>query len=223
MIEHVSLPMTADRERLPADWREDVLWHRQMYRQSRFRWAPENATNIAMQTTRGRLEFSTPKQLATLERQRMELLGYTDQVRLAMAAPLREARRAFGPRWGTALALVGMPTMDARIITWSAVGATPSQVTNADVRRVLHGIPLPNPLTEVWELRQLHSMFEAAGDLLEDAVCDLVLELRERQGLAALAPLTVSGIADQLRMRVERQRDRRGGPGDGRRVPQQQY
>lgn len=222
-MEHVSLPVSPDRERLPADWREDVLWHRQMYRQSRFRWAPENATNIAMRTTRGRLEFSTPGQLATLERQRMELLGYTDQVRLAMAVPLREARKAYGPRWGSALALIGMPTIDARIITWSAVGARPDQATNADVRRVLHGIPLPNPLTEVWELRQLHSMFEAAGDLLEDAVCDLVMELRDHHGLTALAPLTVSGIADQLWMRVERQRDKRGEPGDRRRVPQQQY
>lgn len=222
-MEHVSLPVSPDRERLPADWYEDVLWHRQMYRQSRFRWAPENATNIAMRTTRGRLEFSTPGQLATLERQRMELLGYTDQVRLAMAVPLREARKAYGPRWGSALALIGMPTIDARIITWSAVGARPDQATNADVRRVLHGIPLPNPLTEVWELRQLHSMFEAAGDLLEDAVCDLVMELRDHHGLTALAPLTVSGIADQLWMRVERQRDKRGEPGDRRRVPQQQY
>lgn len=211
------------RERSTADWREDVLWHRRMYRQSRFRWAAENATNIAMRSTRGRLEFSTPGHLAALESHRMELLGYTDQVRLAMASPLREARSAYGARWGTALALVGMPTMDARIIIWSAVGTTPEQVTNTDVRRVLRGIPLPNPLTEVWELKQLHSMFQAAGDLLEDAVCDLVHELRDHHGLGSLAPLTVSGNADQLRMRIEAQREQRGEPGDRRRIPQQQY
>ncbi|GAA1435900.1 hypothetical protein GCM10009616_34210 [Microlunatus lacustris] len=211
------------RARSAADWREDILWHRQMYRQSRFRWAAENATNIAMRSTRGRLEFSTPKHLAALEVHRMELLGYTDQIRLAMASPLREARSAYGARWGTALALVGMSTMDARIIIWSAVGTTPDQVTNTDVRRVLRGIPLPNPLTEVWELRQLHSMFQAASDLLEDAVCDLVHELSDHHGLDALAPLTVSSAADQLRMRIEAQREQRGEPGDRRRIPQQRY
>ena len=225
MIESMSLT-TAEvppRARPTADWREDILWHRQMYRQSRFRWAAENATNIAMRSTRGRLEFSTPGQLAALEGHRMELLGYTDQFRLAMASPLREARRAYGARWGTALALVGMSTMDARIIIWSAVGTTPDQVTNTDVRRVLRGIPLPNPLTEVWELRQLHSMFQAASDLLEDAVCDLVHELSDHYCLDALAPLTVSSAADQLRMRIESQREQRGEPGDRRRIPQQRY
>lgn len=194
-----------------------------MYGQSRFRWVTEDALSIATRYTRGRLEFSTPAHLANLDVQLLSVLGHADQIRLAMAAPLREIRDTHRRRWGSALEHINMTDLEARVITWSAIGTTPDQITNHDARRALRGIPLPNPLTEVWELRQMLAMYQAAANVLEDASCDLVLELAETRGLAALAPLTLSRTPAQLSMRVSEQRELRGEPGDPRRIPVQAY
>ena len=211
------------RERSSSNWEEDVVWHRRMYGQSHFRWVTEDVLSIATRYTRGRLKFSTPAHLSNLDVQLLSLLGHTDQIRLAMAAPLREVRGAYGRRWGSALKLINMTELDARVITWSAIGTTPDQVTNSDAGRALRGIPLPNPLTEIWELRQMLAMHQAAVDVLEDASCDLVLELTPSRGLGPLAPLTLSRTPAQLAMRVNEQRELRGEPGDPRRIPEQTY
>lgn len=211
------------RERSSSNWEEDILWHRRMYGQSRFRWVAEDALSIATRYTRGRLEFSTPAHLSSLDVQLLSLLGHADQIRLAMAAPLREIRDTHRRRWGSALELIDMTELDACVITWSAIGTTPDQVTNEDAIRALRGLPLPNPLTEIWELRQMLGMYQAAADVLEDASCDLVLELATTRGLAALAPLTLSRTPAQLSMRVNEQRELRGEAGDPRRIPEQTY
>jgi hypothetical protein len=213
----------APRPRAVADWVDDARWHRRMYGQSRFRWVAEDAIGIAMRSSRGRLEFTTTRHLTVLDDCLGALQTHTDQIRLAMARPLREVRTTYGPRWEQALEVVDMAELDARIIIWSAVGVRPEQMTHADVRRALRGLPLPNPLTEVWELRQVHGMYLAAQAILEDTFCDLVLELEQRTPLHLLAPMTSSRTAGQLRFRVGEQREARGGPDDDRRRPAQRY
>jgi hypothetical protein len=208
---------------------DDVYWHRRMYSQSRFRWVTENATSIALRYTRGRLEFSAPGHLPALDHYRMDLETYVWAVRMVMAPPLRESRAVYAGSWSQALETIDMTEPEARAITWAAVGVTTSDAVTRDVARVLRGFPLPNPLTEVWELKQLLGMYEAALGLLEDAVCDLVVELQPTHPLAHLAhlahlaPLTLSRTAEQLQLRVDDQRRERGAPGDPRRIPVQRY
>ena len=44
----------------PADWIEDMTWHRRMFRHSKFRWVPEDPIAIALTWTRGQLIYDTP-------------------------------------------------------------------------------------------------------------------------------------------------------------------
>jgi hypothetical protein len=227
-MHHVLVSTTAaielpPRPRAAADWAADARWHRRMYAQSRFRWVTEDAIGIATRFVRGRLEFTTTRHLTVLEESLGRLMTHADQIRLAMAGPLREVRTTYGPGWGEALEVVDVSELDARIIIWSAVGARPHALTNADVQRAVRGLPLPNPLTEVWELRQVHGMYLAAQAVLEDTFCDLVGELTARSSLEVLAPLTTSGSARQLQLRITEQREARGGPDDPRRRPEQRY
>jgi len=215
------IPAAALRNRTPEQWLEDVRWHRRMFTQSHFRWAPEDATHIALHYTRGRVVFETPAHLRRLDAQLMELREWKGQITDAMAAPLSEARSRYaGSRWEQALDLIGLTDYDVRVL----IGTAHRQVRlNPDAKRALRGFPLPNPLTNVWELRQMASMYEGAENILEDTLCDLVLELEPRHGLANLAALTVSGTAQQLQFRLDRQLQERGELGDPRRAPSQRY
>lgn len=193
-----------------------------MYAQSHFRWVSEDAARIALGYTRGRVVFEAPAHLRRLDQQLMELKEWKCQISDAMAGPLRAARGCYrGPAWVEALALIGLSEYDARVLIGSAQPIPPGG--NPDVRRALRGWPLPNPLTQVWELRQVQSMYQAGENLLEDAVADLVLELAARHGWDNLAALTVDRCGGQLQRRVGRQREERGEPGDPRRVAAQRY
>lgn len=205
-------------------WVDDVRWHRQMYGQSRFRWAPEDPLTIASRLTAGRLTFSTPRHLHQLEQALAVLSSHQARIAAALAPPLREVRHEFGASWTEVLKEVALSPLEARIILWSCPGSGASQdVPDADAQRAIRGLPLPNPLTEIWELRQVALMYEAAWDLLEDALCDLVHELAPTRDLAQIARHTTSGDRLQLEFRLARQRERRGEPGDVRRLTVQHY
>lgn len=209
-------------ERSPQEWLEDMQWHRRMFAQSRFRWVPEDATHIFLAYTRGRCLFETPAHLRSLDAQQMQLREWAGQIQDAMAQPLRQARgRCPSTQWGQALDLIGLSSYEVRVIVGSAI--TPDPGLNRDVKRALRGIPLPNPLSQVWELRQMHSMYRAADNMMEDTLTDLVLELVPRHGWDNLAALTVNRYGNQLRQRVEHQREERGKVGDPRRAPAQRY
>lgn len=215
------IPAAALQDRSPEQWLEDVRWHRRMFAQSHFRWVPEDPLHIALDYSHGRVLFETPAHLSRLDDQLMELREWKGQITDAMAAPLRQARSRYTrAKWDQALDLIGLTEYDARVLIGTAHQQTRQ---NPDVRRVLRGFPLPNPLTNVWELRQMESMYQAAENLLEDALCDLVEELAPRHGWANLAAVTVGRTERQLRFRLERQLQERGGPGDPRRAPHQHY
>ncbi len=215
------IPAAALQDRSPEQWLDDVRWHRRMFAQSHFRWAPEDPLHIALDYSRGRVLFETPAHLRSLDDQLMDLREWKGQITDAMAAPLRQARSRYTrSKWEHALGLIGLTEYDARVLIGSAHQQTRA---NPDVRRALRGYPLPNPLTNVWELRQMESMYQAAEALLEDALCDLVVELAPHHGWANLAALTVGRTELQLRFRLERQQQERGPLGDPRRTPGQRY
>lgn len=212
---------TALRE--PSDWLEDMTWHRRMYDQSKFRWVPEDPMSIALTWTKGRVEFTTPGHLRRLDVQLSALREYAGGIQDAMLDPLALARRrCSGPDYRAGLDLIGMTQTDVDILRYNALGG---RVRNhPEAKRALRGIPLPNPFSQVWELRQMHGMYAAAVDLLEDTFCDLADELAGERGWDSLVPLTVHHhTGNGVRLRVEQQRRNRGLPGDPRRRLEQRY
>jgi len=219
----VSMTVPAVQERTVEEWVDDVRWHRRMYRESHFRWAPEDPALIFLDYTRGRCVFETPAHLRFLDARQERLQGWMAQIRNAMAKPLREARTwCPQPVWNEGLKLIGLTERDVRIIIGVA-GVSPDPSANRDVKRALRGFPLPNPFTQVWELRQMHAMYQAADNMMEDTLVDLLLELEPRRGWDNLADFTVCGHPEPLKTRVKAQRAQRGELGDPRRLPAQHY
>lgn len=209
--------------RQPGDWLEDMAWHRRMYRQSRFRWVPEDPLGIALTWTRGRLEHETVRHLATLDLQITDLRTFATGIDDAMIPLLRQARRhSDDSAWQEGVLLVGLDCASADALCRRT--AKPGGSAHPEVRRVLRGFPLPNPWSKVWELRQVRSLYSAAEAIVEDVFCDLVLELEPSHGWQQLAEATVSHrTVSALQRRVQEQRDARGEPGDPRRVFVQTY
>lgn len=207
--------------RAPEDWLEDMTWHRRMYDQSKFRWVPEDPMAIALQWTRGRVEFTTPGHLRRLDVQLHALRDYAAGIQDAMLDPLALARNRCRD-YAAGLQLVGMTSTEVDILRHSALSG---KVHNhPEARRALRGIPLPNPFSQVWELRQMHGMYAAADNILEDTFCDLANELADKRGWDSLAPLTLHHHTGRgLQMRVSQQRLARGLPGDPRRIMEQRY
>lgn len=209
--------------REPEHWVEDTQWHRRMYAQSMFRWAPEDPVTVALRWTRGRVVFETPGHLRLLDRQLLQLRDFAAQIDDIMAGRLRLASK-LGSSMITSrcLELISMTADESALLRWSAPPDEPPRMREAD--RVLAGIPVPNPFTQIWELRQLRSMYTAADNLLEDAYCDLAAELFDAgTSWDRLAQVTSHFVGTGLQMRVQEQRELRGEPGDPRRVPEQRY
>lgn len=213
---------TATAEREPGNWLEDMSWHRRMFRQSHFRWVPEDPMAIALYWTNGRVLHETPAHLRTLDRQRHELHAFASGIDDAMIAPLAEAERRCSPQdYRRGLELVGLSQHDVRLLRFFAPRDVPP---HREARRALRGIPLPNPFSQIWELRQMRSMYRAAEDILLDVYCDLILELAPDHGWHNLAQLLQDNRSEPaLRDFVDDQRRHRGGPGDPRREPLQRY
>jgi len=214
--------ISASAPRDPADWIEDMRWHRHMFRQSYFRWVPEHPTTIALRWTKGRVVFETPAHLRVLEDQLIELRTYAAGIEHAMVPRLAEAQaRSTSRDWEEGLGLLGMSQKDVELLRFNA----PSRFSlHRDARRALHGWPFPNPYSQVWELMQMRSMYTAAEDLLEDAFTDLVVELVPRHGWRNLSQILQSNRSERaLQSFVEWHRRRRGEPGDRRRELVQTY
>ncbi len=206
----------------PEAWVEDVTWHRRMFRESKFRWAPEDPMRIALTWTRGRVVHETPGDLKRLDEQLMGLRDYASHIDDAMVARLEEAKhRCTRADYEAGLGLIGLTQLDVDILQFHA---RRQPTPNRAVKRALSGIPWPNPFSQVWELRQMRSMYTAADNLLEDAALDLAVELAPTHGWDYLAQLMRSAHSGKnLQWLVDEQRRERGEPGDPRRSPEQRY
>lgn len=205
-------------------WLDDLRWHKQMFRQSRFQWTGEHAVDIITRHTAGQVEFTDVRHLHRLQHEQNEINAYTGQCRTAMGEPLREAVRTVVGGWDAVAAAVGLDPGHLKAIEDLSVGATAEERTNPDVRRVLRQLPFSNPLIQVWELKQLVNLFQAAINLVEDTLCDLLLELSSSHPPAVLMAATIPEMqALTPAKRVEWARKERGGPGDLRRVPRQHF
>ena len=220
----VGAEATALRAARSALWLDDLRWHKQMFRQSRFQWTGEHAVDIITRHTGGQVEFTDVRHLRRLQHEQDEIAAYTGQCRTAMGEPLREAAHTVIGSWNAVAEAVGLDAGHLKAIEDLSVGAKPQERTNPDVRWVLRQLPFSNPLIQVWELKQLVNLFQAAVDLVEDTLCDLLLELSSSHPPAVLMAATIPELwALTPAKRVEWARKERGGPGDPRRTPRQRF
>jgi len=203
-------------------WLDDLRWHKKMYRESRFRWTGQDAVGIVTWETGGQTEFVTLADLELLQRIQYKVLGLADPARNAMAQRLQLAYDAFGDGWATTSEALGLSEVECSAAVWFAEHAAPEDFDSVNVRRVLKFVPFRNPLIEAWELKQLVRVFEAAGNLLEDAICDLAQELlptRPEAAIAAAMNTSPLGVTQRVAAALEE----RGGAGDERRIPEQVF
>ena len=145
-------------------WLDDLVWHKRMFRQSRFRWTGEHAMDIVTRATGGALDYTTIGHLRWLQRRQDEVRDRGTQCRSAMADPLREAHQILG--WDRTAVAVGLTVVDCRLTLAFAAGTTQADRTNIDVKGALRQLPFVNPLIQVWELKQLWRLYDAAHEML---------------------------------------------------------
>jgi len=213
----------AERRARGEMWVDDLCWHQQMFKRARFRWTGEHVMAIVTRYTSGQLDFTTVRDLELLHRYQLELLDYSCQARDALAERLPAVNETLGGCWEPTAQALGLTVIDCKAAVWFAAGTTPNQRTNLNVRRVLEYVPFRNPLIEAWELKQLWRMYEAAADVFEDTICDLVEELRDSRPIDVLVQATDTLSSAGLQQRIRTAREERGRSEDPRRMPTQAF
>ncbi|MBF6333640.1 hypothetical protein [Nocardia transvalensis] len=218
--------------RTPDEWVEDLDWHRDSYRYSKFQWTPEDALLIATRWTRGQDTFTNVADLATLTQRQLELGDYTETCQRALGKAIAEVQRGLQRPMADVADLLGLTQLEcdeavylATVRTLWSTPASPIPDSNAQVRRIrtmCDGMFFASPLLLAWELKQLWRMYQSAYNLLEDTVVDLIVEL---DSVDPVAVAHASGMPNtrSLKQRIQTQRSERGEPGDPRRDPRQVF
>lgn len=224
------LPLGSTKRMDPAQWIDDLAWHRQVYKQSKFRWDGTEALLIATEFTGGRQEFRTVADLRDLEAYRLALSQYVMTCQRALGIALEETRNGLrAADWGRVAGLMDMSTVDCSASSHLAECGNPrnpEEFSNAQVRRIQKmcaGFFFASPLLLAWELSQLWKLYRAAEDLIEDTIVDLVVELRPRVRSSDLRHALHLVTEVGLDHRVNDQRRERGAIGDPRRAPHQTF
>lgn len=203
-------------------WLEDLRWHRKTFADSRFRWSASDVVDIVTGHTGGQTEFTTVEDLRALQRYRYAVLDQAAWTRNAMADRLELAREHLSEeKWGSVTSGLGLTELECAHAMWFAAHET--ERDSANIRRVLKFVPFRNPLIEAFELKQLMRLWEAAADMFEDTICDLVEELLPSRPLAVLAEAIGSASEKGPMQRIELAREQRGHAGDERRIPVQVF
>ena len=228
-------------------WLEDFWWHRDTLRAA-VRWEASDATNIFTHFTNGQWSFNTVADLTTLEQARMAIAGYSNEIGMAlgekvtwclenefrdMAIPWDHKERVLLHAVGGQGSTEGCDYLDvfARVLQIRrreleyrmlvAEDVPNVRTINSAVKTVYkQPIAYNNPVTIAWELKQMRALYQAAGNLAEDAICDLLVELIDSRPLAVLQNALNDTYTD-LRYRIDTVLDARGKPGDKRRIPDQ--
>lgn len=189
------------------EWVDDALWHRRGYNQSLCVWTTEDAVRLALRYTSGKVLHEGVGDLRGLNRSIFDLMSDTWMVKALIAGRLRRIVDTAPTREGiaTAVQLLGLGLEDALRIKNQKLSGTP----NRDVLQALEGLPYRNPITEAWELLQVQGLYEAAGDLLENAYVDEATSLAERAGIETIAAQTDDASAGALTARIRLNREDR--------------
>lgn len=226
----MSLPVASTTRTDAEQWIDDLSWHRQVYKQSKFRWWDTEAVLVATEFTGGRNNFRTIADLRELERYRISVSEYALTCQRALGLALKDVRSNLNlSGWDRVGDLLDLDPGECASSSFFATWADPydsRQISNPQVRRIRRmcdGFFFASPLLLAWELKQLWRLYQAAEDVLEDTLVDLLVELREtartQDLVRAIGMSTEAGLDDRIAM----QRDARGPVGDPRRIPQQTF
>lgn len=207
------------RQERGALWLEDLRWHKQTFRQSRFQWDAHDVLRVVTGSTGGQLDFITVNHLRQLQSSQDQVCDFSAECQVAMAGPLRQARSTLGLE--RTAEILGLSVGECNMALALAGGAM-QEPPNGEVHRVLRQLPLTNPVTQAWELKQLWRLHEAAREVLEDTICDLLVELLAQHPAEELRKATGPSTSTPA-LRVERARLERGEAGDPRRTPRQRF
>ena len=208
-------------------WTQELREHRELHNQSRFRWWAKDVMSLATWTTWGHIDFTSLRDLRSLEKWRAELALYTRACEInGLAPPLIEAQELVygsGRSWALIADAVYLTELDCRIVVGTYRVSEPAlREPNKQVLRI-HRMAYSNPLIRVWETKQVVAMHAAAVNVLEDTLVDLVEELRPTHQLSDIMRAAGSANEDRLADRISTQRAARGGPDDPRRCPRQSF
>ena len=229
-----ALPKDASNARAPQHWLEDLYWHRISCGGSEFRWDRDDVLRIFLRYARGRCEFETFAHLRALCIHKRQLVVHHEPISLAAGEMILQAQDGLTHRewWDYAVHMLSLEGMAMTRLTQPAYvdpfDQVPDALEHPEVRAATRGFAWPNPLSKAWELIQVHNMYDAAANMFEDLICDLVLELQPDHGWITVAERiadcnTWGPEVSNLRGRIERQREERGEPGDPRRQVRQDY
>lgn len=226
----MTLPVGTTDTSDPSHWVDDLVWHRQSYRQSKFRWWDNEPVLVASEFTGGRHSFTSVDGLRELEEYRLTLGAYVLTCQRAMGLAMKDSRTGLGlAGWGKLAHLVDLDARrceeSAHLATW-AYPYDQREISNPQVRRIeamCAGFFFANPLLLTWELRQLWGLYYAAEQILEDTVVDLVEELLPTTPTSVLASAVGLYSEHGLRDRIFQQRSTRGAVGDSRRTLRQTF
>lgn len=178
----------------PETWTGHLTWHREAYQDSMWRWLPEHALSMALHYTRGRLEFTTLSDARALAEARRRHARDTESVWVQHADRVRNVQRVGTQKWDHAIQLCGLTQDQAHQLLWTDFAPPATPRVARQVRRVVSHFPWPNPLTEIWELQQLHREYLAVGSILDHAMAQLIRELA--RPLDVVAGQTQCGVAE---------------------------
>lgn len=200
----------------PNAWWTDFYWHRMMFKQSYNQWEIEDVWRLLLRFTRGRSEFTTPKHLIELRQIHRNATAYEALIRRAMVGDMRAvtlyypSQQAQDQIYGE----LGLEFWEPRhILVCSGTPIDPRSFV--ETRAVLVEWPAQNPISRLWEMRQLQRLLVEVLYQISDVRHDLTAELTSRLGLEAVQALDPLIFKTTV---ADHRRDR-GEPGDPRRAP----
>ena len=205
----------------PEEWWTDFFWHRAMFRQSYNRWSPEDVYNLLLQSTRGQLEFATVKDMQLLLQIQWDAARYEELYRRVMVGELYTIHRYFlkDPDRAMIYSAMGFERWEPSFLLRPTTGTPLDPRSLPDTRAALREWPSQNPISRLWEFRQVQLMVVAVLDQLMDVQMDLAQELAPRIGWDIIRSITKTVCPATLASH----REERGEPGDPRRHPKQTF
>lgn len=198
-----------------TEWWTDFFWHRVMFKQSVFQWAAEDVLGNVLRLLGSRTEFSKPQHLVLVRDVHEQVM---DAELLICRAMLHEMN-TITSYWGSGEARkqiydqIGFQGWEAEELALGArfpLDPHELALTQQDMR----GWPSQNPISRLWELRQIQTYHLSVSEQLDALRYELGMELSEWMPAAALAAIDKFATPIMQRAYVEA----RGEAGDPRRA-----
>lgn len=209
-------------------WIEQYRSHRAVYFGAYWTWTPNSPFRLVANYSRGRLEYTTPRDFLCLLRLRRDMTERQCAVRDSIAQELGKIARAcpsvVDQRWQPLAFEFDVPAAELAIAIGEAQAAPARLSAPAEVHAALEAcneLAVMNPVIRAWELWQVLQLWEAGLDLVTDTMADLIREL-DHLSPDELSFATHGEISARQIVALElNQRLERGLPGDPRRCASQ--